>query len=130
MLPTVTIDIGTTSVKLCAFDGDGQPLASARHATPTMRDEWGEIYDVEELKRVVVGFIHGLEIDVRASVERVTIAGVGESGGLVRPDLTLASPMILWHDHRGAEYLAPPSERELRTLQGGMVPGARRRHGR
>src|SRR5688500_7761312 len=107
MLPTVTVDIGTTSVKLCVFDADGQPLASARHATPTMKDEWGEIYDVEKLKRAVLSFIHGLEIDVRASVERVTIAGVGESGGLVRPDLTLASPMILWHDQRGADYLAP-----------------------
>ena len=112
MLPTVTIDIGTTSVKLCVFDADGEPLATARHATPTRRDGWGEIYDLEMLKGVVLGFIRGLDSVVRSSVERVTVAGVGESGGLVRPDLALASPMILWHDHRGAKYLATLGDAE------------------
>ncbi len=115
MFPTVTIDIGTTSVKLCAFDADGEPLASARHATPTMQDQWGEIYDVERLKQGIASFVQDLDFDVRASVRAITIAGVGESGGLVRPDLTLASPMILWHDHRGAKYLAPLDD-AARTL--------------
>ena len=50
MLPTVTVDTGTTSVKLCVFDADGEPLAAARHATPTMKDAWGEIYDLDSLQ--------------------------------------------------------------------------------
>ena len=112
MLPTVTVDIGTTSVKLCVFDADGEPLAAARHATPTMKDEWGEIYDLDSLQGMVFRFIRDLDADVRSTVQRVTFAGVGESGGLVRPDLTLASPMILWHDHRGADRLASLGEAE------------------
>jgi sugar (pentulose or hexulose) kinase len=107
MLPTLTIDIGTTSVKLSVFDGDGSLLDSARHATPTRRDAWGEIYDVGALWTTITGFVHSLAVEVRQRVQRIAITGVGESGGLVRPDTSLASPMILWHDHRGAEYLAP-----------------------
>jgi sugar (pentulose or hexulose) kinase len=107
MLSTITIDVGTTSVKLCVFDAVGEPQATARHATPTTPDQWGEIYDLQTLQGYVLGFIRGLDSALRSSVQRITVAGVGESGGLVRPDLTFASPMILWHDHRGADFLAP-----------------------
>lgn len=106
MLPTITVDIGTTAVKLCLFDADARLVASERQPTPTRTDQWGEIYDLVELNNIIVGFVLGLEPWQRAGVKRVAITGVGESGGLVRPDLTLASPMILWHDHRGADYLA------------------------
>jgi sugar (pentulose or hexulose) kinase len=106
VLPTVTVDIGTTSVKLCLFDKSGTLSASARHPTPTVPDAWGEIYDVDALYRLIVTFIRSLDCQQRQHVRRISLTGVGESGGLVRPDLTLASPMILWHDHRGAEYLA------------------------
>jgi len=106
VLPTITVDVGTTSVKLCLFDAGGKVLAAARHPTPTQTDTWGEIYDLESLQSTVAGFVQGLDPAHRASAKRVAIAGVGESGGLVRPDLSLASPMILWHDHRGADYLA------------------------
>ena len=105
MLPTITVDVGTTSVKLCLFDARSTLLASARHSTPTVMDAWGEIYDIAALTGGLSDFIRGLDAADRTSVERIAITGVGESGGLVRPDLSLASPMILWHDHRGAGYL-------------------------
>ena len=63
MLPTITVDIGTTSVKLCMFDADGE-ARSPRHATPRRprQDAWGEIYDLESvLTDVIIGFIRGLE---------------------------------------------------------------------
>ncbi|WP_440708936.1 FGGY-family carbohydrate kinase [Herbiconiux sp. YIM B11900] len=115
MLPTITVDVGTTSVKLCLFDVAGTLLASARQATPTVTDAWGEIYDVDALWALVTGFVRSLPSGQRALVQRIAITGVGESGGLVRPDGSLASPMILWHDHRGAEYLArlSPADRSL-----------------
>ncbi|WP_308192078.1 FGGY family carbohydrate kinase [Arthrobacter sp. AK04] len=116
MLPTITVDVGTTSIKLCMFGTSGKVLASARHATPTVLDTWGEIYDLEALTGAVFDFIRHLDPTVRATVKRVAITGVGESGGLVRPDLTLASPMILWHDHRGADYLARLSQGDRSQL--------------
>lgn len=106
VLPTITVDIGTTSVKLSLFDSDAAPVASLRVTTPTTRDDTGEIYDITALRAVITDFIAGLGSAIRATVERIAITGVGESGGLVAPDLTLASPMILWHDQRGQGRLA------------------------
>jgi sugar (pentulose or hexulose) kinase len=105
-LPTLTVDIGTTSVKLCLFDAAGDLLASARQPTPTIVDADGESYDLPALEGGVRAFVTGLPATQRALVRRVALTGVGESGGLVRPDLSLASPMILWHDQRGAARLA------------------------
>ncbi len=109
MTPTITVDIGTTSIKLCVFDGDGSLMAAHRVTTPTTTDGVGEVYDVAALLSEIRGFVDRLDAATRRSVQRVAIAGVGESGGLVAPDLSLLSPMILWHDHRGAGLLAPLS---------------------
>ncbi|NQX36418.1 L-fuculokinase [Herbiconiux sp. VKM Ac-2851] len=113
MLSTITIDVGTTSVKLCLFDQTGALLASGRQPTPTVSDPWGEIYDVAALEGLIIRFVAGLPAEQRAAVMKIAITGVGESGGLVREDGTLASPMILWHDQRGAALLSTlgPSER-------------------
>ncbi len=100
------------------FDAGGNPLASARHATPTEPDAWGEIYDDAALRSSIAGFIRGLDADHRARVKRIAITSVGESGGLVRPDLSLASPMILWHDHRGVQYLADLTAVERAEIYG------------
>lgn len=116
MLPTITVDVGTTSIKLCMFGADGELVAAARHATPTVQDAWGEIYDLESVTEAITGFIHALDPAARETVKRVAVTGVGESGGLVRPDLSLASPMILWHDHRGADYLAGLSPADRTTV--------------
>ena len=116
MFPTVTVDVGTTSVKLCMFGADGALLASARHDTPTMQDAWGEIYELSALHAMIISFIGQLQPEDRDIVRRIAITGVGESGGLVRPDLSLASPMILWHDHRGADYFAPLNQVERTNI--------------
>ncbi|GAB2573242.1 FGGY-family carbohydrate kinase [Microlunatus antarcticus] len=103
--PTLTVDVGTTSVKLCVFDADAGLIATAKHATPTALDDAGEIYDVPALLDVVGSFIKDLPAAQRALVERIALTGVGESGGLVRGDLSPASPMVLWHDQRGVDRL-------------------------
>jgi sugar (pentulose or hexulose) kinase len=105
MQPTVTIDIGTTRIKLGFFDENGDQLASEKHPTPNLTDAWGVIYDVDALLAVIVRFFGQLDERQRVSVQRIAIAGVGESGGLVGPDLRLHSPMILWHDHRGSAVI-------------------------
>lgn len=126
MLPTLTVDIGTTSVKLCLFAEDARLLASARPSTPVELDDDGQIYDVETLHRLVRDFVTGLPSAQRAQVRRIALTGVGESGGLVHRDGTLASPMILWHDHRGAahlERLTPQQRSRLYRITGLPVNG-------
>ena len=44
--PTITVDIGTTSIKMCLFDRDARLLASGKQETPTLDDGSGEIYDL------------------------------------------------------------------------------------
>jgi sugar (pentulose or hexulose) kinase len=105
MKPTITVDIGTTRLKLCLFDGDGLLRSASKSATPTAVDEWGPIYDVDALVAAVSGFITELDHEARRAVRTIAIAGVGESGGLVGSAGQLYSPMILWHDHRGAGLL-------------------------
>lgn len=78
---------------------------SVRHPTPISTNRDGETYDVPVLLGALTRFIRDLPPAQRALVQRIAITGVGESGGLVRPDLSLALPMILWHDQRGADYL-------------------------
>jgi len=116
LTPTITVDVGTTSVKLCLFDVAAQLLASVRQPTPTTKDEAGEIYDLPALLGVVRSFVRELPAAQRAQVRRIAITGVGESGGLVRPDLSLASPLILWHDQRGEGYLAQLSAADRRLV--------------
>jgi len=110
VLPTITVDIGTTSVKLCMFGADGVLASAAKRPTPTIRDALGEIYDTDALQRSIGDFVGSIDPAVRATVRRIAIAGVGESGGLVHGDGSLASPMVLWHDHRGADRLASLSD--------------------
>ncbi|BDZ64763.1 FGGY-family carbohydrate kinase [Agromyces mangrovi Wang et al. 2018] len=112
MRTTITVDVGTTSIKLSVFDADADLVASHRISTPTMRDAAGEIYDARALRAAVVEFVARLAPAQRQGVERVAITGVGESGGLVRADLSLASPLILWHDQRGAPLLSGLGRRE------------------
>lgn len=121
MLSTVTVDIGTSSVKLCLFGASGRLLAAARRTTPTVQDAWGEVYDIDALQQLVFGFLRDLDEGHRRDVERIAITGVGESGGLVRADLSLASSMILWHDQRGAgvlDALAPDARSRISRITG------------
>lgn len=80
MLPAITVDIGTTSVKLCVFDAEGAVLASASRPTPTERDSWGEVYALDALVGLVLDFIRDLSLEHRSAVQRIAITGVGESG--------------------------------------------------
>lgn len=108
----MTVDIGTTRMKLVLFGAAGELRASRKVSTPTLNDAAGSIYDTDALVAVVLDFIGHLDAADRRAVERIAIAGVGESGGLVGSDLRLRSPMILWHDHRGADVLTRMSAGE------------------
>ena len=112
MLPTVTIDIGTTNVKVGLFDEEGGADSIEVVPTPTREDGWGEIYDARALERIVTDFIGGQGAAVRSRIQRITVGGVGESGAFVSAETELASPLILWHDQRGREWIDRLSREE------------------
>ncbi|MFV0407768.1 MAG: FGGY-family carbohydrate kinase [Propioniciclava sp.] len=105
MIPTLTVDVGTTSLKIGWFDADGRPRAQSRQATVVISSPAGSHYDPDAMLRGVLSFLDTLNPADRARLLRIAITGVGGSGGLVRSDLSLASPIISWQDQRGAPFL-------------------------
>lgn len=98
---TVGIDIGTTSVKAIAADGDGNVLARARvpHSLVIPAADRME-HDVDEAWRA--GVLTALarvarDVDVKA----VNVAAMVPSLGAVAPDGSALSPGLLYGDARG-----------------------------
>jgi len=100
---TIGIDIGTTSVKAIAADGDGNVVASTRIAHPI------HIPDAESLEHDVdvawhAGVLRAYE-EVRRDVDvlAVNVAAMVPSLGALRADGTAAGPGLLYGDHRGRQ---------------------------
>ena len=97
------LDLGTTSIKVVAFDADEVELAHASVPTPTHRVPTGAEYDADELwdaACVVLRSVMGALRQSGHDVQAIATASMGESGVLVdgmgRPML----PVIAWFDRR------------------------------
>jgi xylulokinase len=105
---TVGIDIGTTSVKAVAADGDGRVLARSRVARPLLARHAGELaHDarsswrhgvIEALGQVLAGGGAAGSLDVRG----VTVAAMVPSLCAVDDDGIPVSDGLLYGDARGA----------------------------
>src|SRR5581483_11577200 len=130
---TVGIDIGTTSVKAVAADGEGNVVASARvpHDLRVPSAEAFE-HDVDAAwRRGVVDAYAAVSADL--DVAAVNVAAMVPSLGAFRADGTAAGPGLLYGDHRGRSTGAPgasPAESgELYGFLGWLranCPGAER----
>lgn len=98
---TVGIDIGTTSVKAVAADGDGRVVARARVPHAVLTPEPGAFeHDVDRAWRD--GVLDALGQVARGlDVAAVDVAAMVPSLGAVRADGTAAGPGLLYGDHRG-----------------------------
>jgi xylulokinase len=103
---TVGIDIGTTSVKAVAADGDGNVVARCRvpHRLRVPAPDELE-HDIDEAWRagVVTAYADvGRDLDVRGA----QVAAMVPSLGAVRADGSAAGPGLLYGDHRGRAPVA------------------------
>ena len=98
---TVGIDIGTTSVKAIAADGEGNVLASARVPHPLLINAAEELeHDTEAAWRdgVIKAYADvSRDVDVIA----VNVAAMVPSLGAFRANGRAAGPGLLYGDHRG-----------------------------
>lgn len=100
---TVGIDIGTTSVKAIAADGNGGVIASARVPHPLRID------DAEELAHDIdAAWIDGVraayaQVSGDVDVVGVNVAAMVPSLGALTADGRAAGPGLLYGDHRGRQ---------------------------
>lgn len=101
----LAIDLGTSAVKVVAFDMEGHPLEVRRGETPTTRLPDGRAeHDVDRLWSVCVGLIADVVTDLPAScIEAIGVASVGEAGAPVDGAGRSVRPAIAWFDSRGSE---------------------------
>jgi len=98
---TIGIDIGTTSVKAVAADGDGNVVASTRipHAI-RLPDAESLEHDIDEAWRAGVTRAYA-DVSRDLDVAAVNVAAMVPSLGALRADGTAAGPGLLYGDSRG-----------------------------
>jgi xylulokinase len=98
---TVGIDIGTTSVKAIASDGDGNVLASTRVPHPLRIPAPEELeHDIDLAWRDGVTNAYA-EVSRDVDVMAVNVAAMVPSLGALTADGRAAGPGLLYGDHRG-----------------------------
>ena len=100
----IGVDLGTTSLKAVAFDGDGQEIARANRAVARTSSEEGAAE--QDPQAVVQAADEALaEVTAEARRQRYTVGAVGLSAAMhslipVGGDDTALGPALLWMDTR------------------------------
>jgi xylulokinase len=107
---TVGIDIGTTSVKAVAADGDGIVLARARVPHEVRTPEPGAFeHDLDQAWRA--GVLAALaQVAAGHTVAAVNVSAMVPSLGAVAADGTAVGPGLLYGDHRGERSDHDPTQ--------------------
>jgi sugar (pentulose or hexulose) kinase len=105
MTVVVGVDVGTSAIKAVVVDAQsGVQIGMARTLTPWQTRGSAVETTVSDISRAVLESIRGAlgKSGVR-SVSAIGVTGIAESGVLVDSRGVAASPVIAWHDARGAE---------------------------
>jgi xylulokinase len=100
------VDIGTSNIKVAAFETDGQLLTLKRSGTPVklLTSGWAE-HNIDDLWRSTSGLIKDVVLELQSNycIEAIAIAGFGEAGTLCDNDGDALHPVIAWFDARALE---------------------------
>lgn len=99
------LDIGTSRIKACVVDGEGEIGRVSAVATPFAKVRDGVEMSPGDLFRAVRECLTGLGEDLDAVVS-VGIATMGETGGMIVDGNVTGMPLLAWHDPRGADMVA------------------------
>lgn len=106
----IGIDIGTTNCKVALIKTiDCSICQLEKFVTPKVDANGGVNFLVPELidlllKKIAICSKKIKELDKAADIAFISIASVGESGVLVRSDLTYVPYSLVWYDKRGSSY--------------------------
>ncbi len=99
----VGADVGTTNIKVVAFDSSGQPVAHASTPTPTHYPRPGRAhYDPEELWRSFVMSVRRVTdgLDDASRIAGLAVASMGEAAVPLDADGQPTHNIIAWFDGR------------------------------
>lgn len=99
----ISIDVGTSSIKVAAFRPSGETLALERVSTPTHRFVDGRAeHDPEALWQAAAKALRGVcaRLPADTKVEAIAPTSVGEAGLAVDGDGRAVHPAIAWYDTR------------------------------
>jgi xylulokinase len=99
----IGVDVGTTSIKVIAFDRSGRTTAQVAAATPTYHPRPGWAYHhAEELWQTVAGLLRQLTGRLAApdAVAGIAVTSVGEAGVMLDAAGAPVAEMIAWFDTR------------------------------
>ena len=99
----VGADVGTTNIKVVAFDSSGQPVAHASTPTPTHYPRPGRAhYDPEELWRSFVMAVRRVTdgMDDASRIAGIAVASMGEAAVPLDADGQPTHNIIAWFDGR------------------------------
>ena len=102
----IGIDLGTSSIKVGAFDLRGRTMALKRSQTPTRRTPDGRAeHNPEALWRVTLALLKQVAeaLPRRMRVEAIACASVGEAGVALDAAGDAVRPAIAWFDARSGE---------------------------
>ena len=102
----VGVDVGTSSIKVAAFDEHGGLLALRRGPTPTTRLGGGLVeHDAEALWSNTALLLRGLatELGDASRIVGLAVASVGEAGLPVDARGRALRPAIAWYDARASD---------------------------
>jgi xylulokinase len=105
----VGIDLGTSSIKVGAFDPQGRILVLRRCATPTTRgaDGWAE-HNPEALWQATLELLRQVreQLPARNTIDAIACTSVGESGVALDAQGNAVRPAIAWFDSRSVDQVA------------------------
>jgi xylulokinase len=105
------VDIGTTHVKVCAYDETGRFLGASRRGTPTRRLRGGGAeYDAHAVEHTAFEVIQQVA-DRFGPPRAIGVASMAESGFLVDDSGEPLTPAVAWFDGRTAPQAARWKER-------------------
>ena len=96
------IDIGTTHLKVAAFDEEAMPIILKKCPTKTYYDDnaWG-FYRPDEIWQQIAGLIHQITVELGSTrVDAVSIASMGETIVPIDADGEACFDAICWFDSR------------------------------
>jgi xylulokinase len=99
------VDLGTSAIKVVAFDLSGRPLSRRRADTPTTRLADGRAeHDVDTLWTLAAGLTAEVVAEIEGyQIEAVAVASVGEAGAPLDKVGRPVRPAIAWFDSRGSK---------------------------